>query len=339
MRTVPFALAVALTAVAGISAAQKIQATVNGTPVYFADVQPMMMNQRVMVPLRGVFEQMGAGIDWNEAMQQVTAKTDDRTVILTIGNRFATVNGKQVELDTPATKYRDRTLVPLRFIGEALGAKVAWQEPNLVAITTTDGALAQDADVGKMLTIEANTVIPLKLNTKLTSDGSHVGDTFTAALDTKGDADYQGLPSGTMAEGHVSVVKAKDGKTPGVLGLEFDRIVLPGGKAYAVDGSLVGLDDKSVMDENGRLVAKNTTKGKDTLKYVGYGAGGGTLVALLTRGNILTNALIGGALGWIFSELQKNPSQSNNVSLDSGAAMGMRLDQRLVFNGMLIKLR
>jgi len=335
MRTVPFALAVALTALAGISAAQKIEATVNGTPVYFADVQPMMMNQRVMVPLRGVFEQMGAGIDWNEARQQVTAKTDDRTVILTIGSQFATVNGKQVALDSPATKYRDRTMVPLRFIGEALGAKVAWQEPNLVAITTTDIAQEQDADVGNRMTIEANTVIPLKLNGHLTSDGSQVGDTFTAALDTKGDADYQGLPSGTMVEGHVSIVRAKDGKTPGVLGLEYDRIVLPGGKAYAVDASLVGLDDKSVTDENGRLVAKDTKKNKDTLKYVGYGAGGGTLVAILTRGNVLTNALIGGALGWIFSELQKNPSQANNVNLESGAPMGMKLDQRLIFTGII----
>lgn len=332
MRAIPFTLAVALTAVAAVSAAQRIQATVNGSPVYFADVQPMMLNQRVMVPLRGVFEQMGADIDWNEAMQQVTAKTEDRTVILRIGNRYATVNGAQVELDTPATTVRNRTMVPLRFIGEALGAKVDWREPDMVAITTTDLAQDQNADIGKLVTIEANTVIPLKLSDKLTSTDSHVGDTFSATVDTKGEDDYQGLPSGTVVQGHVDTVRAKSDKSPGVLGLEYDRIVLPNGKSYDVDASLVGLDDKSVTDENGRLVAKDSKKGKDTLKYVGYGAGGGTLVALLTRGNILTDALLGGALGWIFSELQKHPNQSNNVVLNTGAQVGMRLDHSVTVN-------
>ena len=170
------------------------------------------------------------------------------------------------------------------------------------------------------------------LSTRLTSNETQVGDTFTAAIDTNGNDDYQGLPKGTTIQGHVDTVRAKTDKSPGILGLEFDRIVLPNGKNYDVDASLVGLDDKSVVDENGRLVAKDSKKGKDTLKYVGYGAGGGTLVALLTKGNIITDALLGGALGWIFSELQKHPNQSNNVVLDTGAKVGMRLDHSLSVN-------
>jgi hypothetical protein len=305
---------------------------VNGSPVYFADVQPMMMGQRVMVPLRGVFEQMGADIDWNEALQTVTATTADRTVVLRIGDRFATVNGRSVALDTPAMKYRDRTMVPLRFIGESLGAKVAWIEPSTVAITTTDVAMENETPpIGRRWTVPVNTVIPLRLNSSLSSNGSQAGDTFSAEVDTSGTSDYQGLPDGTTIEGHVTMARSKTKSAPGVLGLDFDRIVLPNGKSYAVDGSVTGLDDKSVTNENGRLVAKNTSGGKDTLKYVGYGAGGGTLIALLTHGNILTDALIGGALGWLFSEIQKNPSRSSDVSLNAGTKLGMRLDQPVTF--------
>lgn len=329
MRTLPLALLVAMASATVGANGQQIQATVNGTPVVFSDVQPMMVNQRVMVPLRGVFEHMGADVDWNAATQTVTAKTADRAVSLRIGDRTAMVNGKAVQLDTPATTIRNRTMVPLRFIGESLGAQVAWIEPNTVAITTTD--IVNESDEGVRRVIEANTVVPLTLNQDLSSNTASVGDKFTASLDTRGASDYQDLPAGTTVEGHVSIARAKTDKAPGVLGLEYDRIVLPNGRTYAVDASPVGLDEKSVTNENGKLVAKDTKKGKDTLKWVGIGAGGGVLVAMLTKGNVITDAVIGGALGWLFSELQKNPSQSNNVTLKSGTPIGMRLDQNFTF--------
>ena len=52
-------------------APRSIRATVNGENVYFPDVQPAMVNGRVMVPLRGVFEHMGAHVMWNSATQTV----------------------------------------------------------------------------------------------------------------------------------------------------------------------------------------------------------------------------------------------------------------------------
>lgn len=329
MKTLPLACLVFMASASSVLSAQRIQATVNGTPVAFSDVQPMMIDNRVMVPMRGVFEHMGADVDWNAATQTVTAKTDAKTVTLRIGANTATVNGNSMPLDVPAMTVRNRTMVPLRFLSESLGAKVAWMEPDTVAITTTD--IVNEGDEGVLRIIEANTVVPLTLTTNLASNTAAMGDKFSAQIDTRGSNDYQGIPSGSYVEGHVSLARAKTDKAPGVLGLEFDRIVLPDGRSYALDASPVGLDEKSVTDENGKLVAKDTKKGKDTLKWVGIGAGGGALVALLTKGNLLTDALIGGALGWLFGELQKNPSQSNDVSLKSGTQIGMRLDQRLTF--------
>lgn len=100
------------------------------------------------------------------------------------------------------------------------------------------------------------------------------------------------------------------------------------GQLYGVSGSLIGLDSKYVDNDNGRLVAKSSAQ-KDNLKYVGYGAGGGALVALLTDGNVLSNSLIGAALGFLYGEIQKDPSKANNVALDQGSLFGVRLTNDL----------
>jgi hypothetical protein len=77
------------------------------------------------------------------------------------------------------------------------------------------------------------------------------------------------------------------------------------------------------------LVAKAKAK-NDSLKWVGYGAGGGALIAVLTKNNLLTSTLIGGALGWLAGEITKNPSKSNNVNQESGAKFGVRLTRDLL---------
>jgi hypothetical protein len=105
---------------------------------------------------------------------------------------------------------------------------------------------------------------------------------------------------------------------------------MPDGQTFAIYGSLIGLDANSVTNDNGRLVAKDGAK-DDNLKYVGYGAGAGALVAIVTNGNILTSTLIGGALGWLFGEIQKDPSKSRNVALESGTRFGVRLTNEFAF--------
>jgi len=103
--------------------------TFNGHPVTF-DVKPANINGRLYVPFRAIFEKMGAAIEWNDATKTITAKRGDTTVVLTIGNTTATVNGQAKTLE--AAPYIDvassRTLVPLRFVGEAFGAEVNYDD-------------------------------------------------------------------------------------------------------------------------------------------------------------------------------------------------------------------
>jgi hypothetical protein len=106
--------------------------SVNGQTVSF-DQPPVERAGRVYVPLRGVFEQLGASVVYQNG--QINATRGSTTVALTIGNSTATVNGQPQQLDSPPFVIGARTLVPLRFVAQALGATVSYNaSSNSVAI-------------------------------------------------------------------------------------------------------------------------------------------------------------------------------------------------------------
>lgn len=329
-------LALAALSVGASAQSQDIRVTVDGEIVSMPDVQPIMVNNRVMVPVRGVFEHMNATVEWNSDSQTVFATYGTHRIQLPVNSYTATVDGRSVSLDSPAIIHNGRTIVPLRFLSESMGAEVKWESyARQVTITSaTTRILEQKKDEvslgGPMVQLSIGSVIPFKLERPLSSKSVAVGDTFSAVIDSGNDTHYQNIPKGTTLEGHVDVVRAKTGDTPGVLGLAFDRLRLPNGSQFPIYGSLIGLDSKSIENLDGRLTAKPGAK-VDNLRYVGYGAGGGALVAILTKGNILTSALIGGALGFLLGEIQKDPSRSRDVSLETGAPFGVRLTRDMEF--------
>ncbi|USG64410.1 copper amine oxidase N-terminal domain-containing protein [Brevibacillus ruminantium] len=88
---------------------------------------PVEIDGRTLVPLRAIFEALGAKVDWDEATQTVTATKDGNIIQLTIGSKVAYKNGQKINLDVPAQLFNgDTTMVPIRFVSEALGAKVGW---------------------------------------------------------------------------------------------------------------------------------------------------------------------------------------------------------------------
>src|ERR1700678_367052 len=96
---------------------------VNGNTMSF-DQPPVEQAGRVFVPLRGVFEQLGASVVYQNG--QINATGDGRTVSLQIGSTQATVDGQSQTLDQAPFVEGSRTLVPLRFVAQALGASVDW---------------------------------------------------------------------------------------------------------------------------------------------------------------------------------------------------------------------
>lgn len=89
-------------------------------------IAPIIEDGRTLVPVRAIFESMGAKVDWDGKTKTVIGKTENKIIKLVIGNKIALVNGKKVELDVPAKIIDGSTLVPARFVAESLGAKVDW---------------------------------------------------------------------------------------------------------------------------------------------------------------------------------------------------------------------
>ncbi len=104
---------------------QEIKVYVNDTRVKF-DVPPVFIKDRTMVPIRAVFEAMGADVQWNDNTKTATITKSNKKVQIQLDNRNALVDGKTVQMDVPATGINGRILVPVRFISENLGLKVDW---------------------------------------------------------------------------------------------------------------------------------------------------------------------------------------------------------------------
>ncbi len=100
------------------------------------DVAPKIVADRAMLPARFVAESLGAKVEWDEEKKLVTVTGKDVTILITIGEETALVNGKEVKLDSPAFIENGRTYTPLRFIAEELGAKVLWVEDGEKVIIT-----------------------------------------------------------------------------------------------------------------------------------------------------------------------------------------------------------
>ena len=113
-----------------------IRVTIDGKYVDF-DVLPILEDGRVLVPMRKIFEKLGAVIEWADETATVTATKGETVITLKIGDKVAHVNGEALKLDVPAKVVDGRTLVPIRFISESLGYDVSWDGLNQLVIIKT----------------------------------------------------------------------------------------------------------------------------------------------------------------------------------------------------------
>lgn len=127
-----------------VLAEEKITVMLDGREVAFRDQLPVLVNDRTLVPMRAIFEAMGAVVFWDKYDDSVTAVKGTDMVELGIGKTEAKKNAQSVTLDVPAQLINDRTMVPLRFIGEAFGADVTWMgSSNTVEIKTVEKPVEQ----------------------------------------------------------------------------------------------------------------------------------------------------------------------------------------------------
>ena len=137
-----------LTTTAHAQSNAPIQVLVDGRAINFQGAQPTQTNGRVLVPLRGVFEALGATVDYDAQTNTALAARGSTQVQLRIGSTQAFVNGQLRTLDVPAQTRLGRTLVPLRFVLEALGVPVQWDAANRNVLISTGGTGGENTDGG-----------------------------------------------------------------------------------------------------------------------------------------------------------------------------------------------
>lgn len=128
-----------------VSAAQVkgVTVEVNGKKVAFPDGKPYTEDGRVMIPIRFVSEALGAKVTYKKETvgkkvnRVVGINLADKKINMNVNSDRVLVGDKIVTLDAPARMQDGRVFVPLRFVSEALGAMVGWnQSKRLVSITT-----------------------------------------------------------------------------------------------------------------------------------------------------------------------------------------------------------
>lgn len=115
----------------------QVKVTVDAKKVSFPDAKPYVEDNRVLIPVRFVSEALGAKVTYTN--RTVTIKDGSASISMKVNSSLVKKNGQSILLDVPATIEKKRVYVPLRFVSEALGAKVAWTKSKLlVAITTNN---------------------------------------------------------------------------------------------------------------------------------------------------------------------------------------------------------
>ena len=137
------ALAALLVLPGAVHAQAPIHVVLNGTPLVFTGTQAQQISGSTLVPMRGIFEALGATVRFDKATQTVYGQKGATAIVLPVGSLTATVNGETQRLPLAAQLVNGTTLVPLRFISQSLGASVKWNPATLtVMIQTVDSHLA-----------------------------------------------------------------------------------------------------------------------------------------------------------------------------------------------------
>ena len=137
----PLALAPGQAAAAG-----EITLVINGA-LTKTDVPPMLVNGHTLVPLRVVSANLGAQVDWDQASQVATVTSGSLSIVIKVGDAQARVGDRTVTLAAPARLVSNRTMVPIRFVSESLGASVFWDQAKR-QVTVDYGATGPAGDIG-----------------------------------------------------------------------------------------------------------------------------------------------------------------------------------------------
>jgi len=153
VRVMMVVLSVCMVFTGMVHAQDSIKVTIDGVALNM-DVAPIMENDRVLVPFRFIAESLGGLVSWDNASRTVRIQTADRSISLPVGQTTATVNGQAKTLDVPAQEVNGRTLVPVRFVSESLGADVSWDDGSQTVVVKYFSTMSGTLKVGGSTTVQ-----------------------------------------------------------------------------------------------------------------------------------------------------------------------------------------
>ena len=120
--------------------ASQVIVSIDGRQVHFRGQVPTIIDGRTLVPVRGVFEELGFEVDWEQDTETARLIRSSHEVVLTIGSANFITNGESYTLDVPAQIIGGRTMLPIRAVLESVGYSVDWsQATNTVLISSSSG--------------------------------------------------------------------------------------------------------------------------------------------------------------------------------------------------------
>jgi Putative peptidoglycan binding domain len=180
------------------------------------------------------------------------------------------------------------------------------------------------------ITINAGTVIPLRMETSLSSRTSRVGDRFTATV-LNNQSGAQSVPTGTKVEGYVSAVKRAERRSRGgIIAVSFDRLVLADGRSVPIDGSLTALDNKARerLEEFGQeSEIEGGNKTRRAIVFIGVGASIGAVIGAVTDDG--RGAAVGAGVGAVLGTIGVLLSRGEEAEVRPGAEFGMRVERAI----------
>ncbi|MCU6792883.1 stalk domain-containing protein [Paenibacillus sp. WQ 127069] len=164
------------------AAENKITVVIDGKTQNYEQA-PTLIENLTFVPMRAIFEVLGATVLWDDSTRTVNAKKNDIELQLSIGSSKAKVNGSQVALEVAPQLVNGYTMIPLRFVGEALNAKVNWED------TTQTVMISSNAKPTANNIIKPNADTPME---KVSGDDSVGKEAADKVKDTRGQATEKG---------------------------------------------------------------------------------------------------------------------------------------------------
>lgn len=120
--------------------AKEIVVQIDGKKMTPKDMPAVAIDDRTMLPMRQIAQELGCEVVWNEAAQQVYVVNDDYTLVFEINKTTGIKNGKTFTMDVPPMIVNDRTMLPVRALATALDLNITWDDPSRTVSISTKAA-------------------------------------------------------------------------------------------------------------------------------------------------------------------------------------------------------